>query len=227
MTSAPDARGARRTTVAAAIVALIAVAARTADAQDKRLSARLDTETAAAVARIVDSVRAVGLPADPLVGVALEGASRGAPNDRIVVAVREYAAALGAARRTLGDSASIIELEAAAGIIVAGIAPAVVGEYRAARPSGPLAVPFMVLVDLVLRGVPAADARAALGDALRAGAADSELSELRQRVLTDIAAGANPAVAMSVRTRNLPSVRPGAVAPVRTKSPRLRRPGRF
>ena len=88
------------------LVALLIVVAPTVQAQDRRLMTRLDPETAAAVTRVVDSVRAAGLPAEALVGVALEGASRRASNERILGAVREYASALGVARLTLGDSSA-------------------------------------------------------------------------------------------------------------------------
>ena len=115
---------------------LLAATPGAAHAQDKRLTSRLDAETAAAVDRLVDSVRALGLPSDALVGVALEGASRRATSDRIVTAVREYATALGVARQTLGDAATSDEIVSAAGVFVAGVAPRVVGSYRAARPSG-------------------------------------------------------------------------------------------
>jgi hypothetical protein len=196
-----------------------------ARAQDKRLAARLDAETALAVTRVADSVRAAGLPSDPLIGVALEGASRRAPNDRILAAVREYAAALGVARQTLGASAAGDEIVSAAGVIVAGVAPRVVTEYRAARPTGSITVPLVVLADLVARGVPADTAASALGDALRGGARDDELTELRRRIERDILAGARPATAVAIRAQDLPGVRPGTVTPVRTKSPRLRRPG--
>ena len=194
-------------------------------AQDKRLASRLDPDVAAAVTRVVDSVRAVGLPADPLVGVALEGASRRASGDRIVAAVREYASALGLARQTLGDQAASDEIVSAAGVIVAGVPARVVTEYRAARPTGSLTVPLVVLADLVARGVPADTAASALGDALRGGAGDDELSELRRRVERDILAGAKPSAAMASRTHDLPSVHPGDGTPLGTKSPRLRRPG--
>ena len=201
------------------------VVPRPSGAQDKRLAARLDAETAVAVTRLVDSVRAIGLPSEPLVGVALEGASRRASPDRILGAVREYAVALGAARAMLGDSAGSDEITSAAGVLVAGVPARVVTEYRAARPDGPLTVPFVVLADLVARGVPADTAAAALGSALRSGAEDDQLTELRRRIERDILAGARPSTAMSIRTRDLPSVRPGGVAPPHTKSPRLRRPG--
>jgi hypothetical protein len=222
----PNVSIARRWLACGATAGLLSVLAGwPARAQDKRLAARLDAETALAVTRVADSVRAAGLPSDPLIGVALEGASRRAPNDRILAVVREYAAALGVARQTLGASAAGDEIVSAAGVIVAGVAPRVVTEYRAARPTGSITVPLVVLADLVARGVPADTAASALGDALRGGARDDELTELRRRIERDILAGARPATAVAIRAQDLPGVRPGTVTPVRTKSPRLRRPG--
>jgi len=193
-------------------------------AQDRRLAARLDSATAEAVTRLADSVRAVGLPSDPLIGVALEGATRRASSERILAAVREYAAALGVARQTLGDSAMSDEIVSAAGVLVAGVAPRVVVDYRSARPAGALTVPFVVLADLIARGIPADTAAGALGAALRSGASDDDLVEFRRRVERDIAAGARPTTAMTIRRRDLPGTPMEGVSPMRPKSPRLRRP---
>jgi hypothetical protein len=214
---------ARRLALAAAMAAATAAPTKVA-AQDRRLAARLDSATAGAVTRLADSVRAVGLPSDPLIGVALEGASRRASSERILAAVREYAAALGVARQTLGDSATSDEIVSAAGVLVAGVAPRVVVDYRSARPAGALTVPFVVLADLIARGIPADTAAGALGAALRNGASDDDLVEFRRRVERDIAAGARPTTAMTIRRRDLPGTPMEGVSPMRPKSPRLRRP---
>jgi hypothetical protein len=213
------------TLVRGAAVLVMVLAPGLAHAQDRRLVGRLDADMAVTVTRLADSVRAAGLPYDPVIAVALEGTSRRASNERILSAVREYAAALGTARQTLGESAVSDEIVSAAGVIVAGVAPGVVSAYRAARPTGSLTVPFVVLADLIARGVPVDTATVALGDALRGGAGDDQLSELRRRIERDILAGLKPAAAMSIRSHDLPSVQPGSVTPKRTKSPRLRRPG--
>jgi hypothetical protein len=186
--------------------ALVALIAAEASAQDRRLVTRLDSSTASVVSRIVDSVRAAGLPTEPLVGVALEGASRRAPNDKIVRAVREYASALGVARQTLGESAASDEIVSAAGVLVVGVQAGVVGEYRMARPTGSLTVPLVVLADLIARGVPADTASSAIGLALRNGARDDQLTEMRRRIERDILAGARPATATTIRTQDLPGV---------------------
>ena len=217
------ARGIRLAHVAVMMSATLAASG--ARAQDRRLTGRLEPEIATSVTRLADSVRTAGLPSDPLIAVALEGASRRATNERILAAVREYAAALGSARYTLGDSAATDEIVSAAGVIVAGVAPRFVSDYRAARPSGSLTVPLVVLADLVARGVPPDTAATALGAALRSGARDDELAEFRRRVERDILAGAKPSTAMTIRTRDLPGMPAGSVSPVRPRSPRLRRPG--
>jgi hypothetical protein len=209
-----------------AAVSLVLPAVSDASAQDRRLTTRLDSATAAQVTRLVDSVRVAGLPADPLIGVALEGATRRASAERIVGAVREYAAALGSARQALGERAQSDEIVSGAGVIVAGVTPTAVESIRAARPTGLLTVPLVVLADLVARGVPADSAAATVADALRNGARDDELSEFRRRVERDILAGAKPTTAMSIRTRDLPGGRSRGMQPPRMpNAPRMRRPG--
>ena len=208
----------------ATILALL-VAPNVALAQDNRLGTRLDSATAVVVSRLADSVQAAGLPSDPLIAVAFEGASRRASSDRIVAAVRGYAAALGAARDHLGAAAVPDEIVSAAGVIVAGVVPTMLGEYRLARPSGRLTVPLVVLADLIARGIPADSAAMALGAALRNGASDDQLTEFRRRVERDIAAGARPSTAMTIRRRDLPGVAADGVKPARQIPPRFRRPG--
>src|SRR5687768_3673915 len=212
----PDAKFLRRAERSAlAAIGIVALVTTDAYAQDRRLTTRLDSATASQVTRLVDSVRVAGLPTDPLIGVALEGATRRAPAERIVGAVREFAAALGSARQALGDNAQSDEIVSGAGVIVAGVTPTAVGAMRVARPAGSLTVPLVVLADLVARGVPADSAAATVADALRNGARDDELSEFRRRVERDILAGAKPTTAMSIRTRDLPSARSPRVQPPR------------
>ena len=170
--------------------------ARRAAAQDPRLG-RLEPGTRPLVAALVDSARGVGLPAEPLVQRALEGATKRAPGDRIVAAVRRLAVDLGRARDALGPAASPPELEAGAAALRAGAAPAVLTELRRTRRQ-PLTVPLAVLADLVASGVPA-DSAATAVLALAPSARDADLVEFRRAVERDIALGAPPAAAASVR----------------------------
>ena len=125
-----------------------------ARAQD-RLAGRLPEPTRAQVAAIVDSARSAGLPTDPLVNRALEGAAKGAEGERIVAAVRSLAARIGEARAALGSSAGEAELVAGAAALRAGAAPGFLARLRREAPRTLLVVPLAVMADLVARGVPA------------------------------------------------------------------------
>ncbi|HEY6093078.1 MAG TPA: hypothetical protein VIV83_13875 [Gemmatimonadales bacterium] len=165
-------------------------------AQDPRL-ARLDPDTRARVVALVDSARGLGLPAEPLVERALEGATKGAPSDRIVLAVRRLAADLGTARDALGTRSTPPELEAAVAALRAGASPQLLAKLRATR-RPPLTMAFAVLADLVASGVPA-DSAAAAVLALAPNARDADLVEFRRAVERDIALGAPPSAATSIR----------------------------
>ena len=180
------------------IAALLAVPV-AARAQVERLSGRLPEPTRAAVAAVVDSARTVGLPAEPLVNRALEGASKGAEGVRIVAAVRALAARLGEARAALGTSATEAELVAGAAALRAGATQAFLARLRRESPREPLVVPLAVLADLVARGVPADTAAASVLVLVRSGVRDADLVAFRQNVERDISLGAGGGVAASVR----------------------------
>jgi len=185
--------------------------------QDPRLE-RLDPDTRVAVAAVVDSAHGVGLPVEPIIQRALEGVTKGASGARIVAAVRRLAVDLGAARTSLGTSASEAELEAAVAALRAGATPQILVHLRDVR-RPPLTVALSVLADLVASGVPA-DSAAAAVLALAPKARDADLLEFRRAVERDIALGAPPAAATSVR------VNAGAAdqANPPTGSPPTRRP---
>lgn len=168
-----------------------------------RLEARLDPATASTISEIVERSRASGLPTEPLVAKALEGASKGAPGPRIVTAVRQYAMALAAAREALGADAREPEIVAAAGALSAGVPADTLARLRASRPGQSLVIPLVVLADLVARKVPPDAASGTILAASRAGAGDAELLRLRERVEQDIRAGASPLTAATVRGRAL------------------------
>ena len=168
-------------------------------AQDPRLE-RLDPETRSLVVSVVDSVRAVGLPTEPLIQRALEGATKGASGARIVAAVRRLATDLGTARSALGPRASAPELEAGVAALRAGASPEVLTGLRDAR-RPPLTMALAVLADLVASGVPA-DSASAVVLALAPTARDADLVEFRKAVERDISLGAPPGAAAAVRALN-------------------------
>ena len=168
-------------------------------AQDPRLE-RLDPETRSLVVSVVDSARAVGLPSEPLIQRALEGATKGAPGPRIAAAVRRLASDLGTARTALGQGTSSPELEAGVAALRAGASPEVLTRLRDAR-RPPLTMALAVLADLVASGVPA-DSASAVVLALAPNARDADLVEFRRSVERDISLGAPPGAAASVRALN-------------------------
>jgi len=177
--------------ILAALVMVVQVAA-----QDPRLE-RLDPGTRSAVSAVVDSARGDGLPVEPLIQRALEGATKGAPGARIVAAVRRLTVDLGAARLALGTNASAAELEAGVAALRAGATPEILAHLRDLR-RPPLTMALSVLADLVASGVPA-DSAAAAVLALAPHARDADLVEFRRAVERDIALGAPPGAATSIR----------------------------
>ena len=184
-----------------AVLALVSgsllVSGAAAQGTDPRLE-RLDQATRPVIMALVDSARAAGLPINPLVERALEGATKGAPGEIIASAVRRLAGDLGRAREALGPRASQSELYAGAAALRAGAGPDVLNQMRRVRGHQSVAMALAVLTDLVARGVPV-DTAATAVLTLAAAARDEDLVEFRRAVERDIAIGAPPAAAASIR----------------------------
>jgi|SRR5262245_6858148 len=177
------------------LTALLLVVAQT-PAQDPRYE-RLNPDTRGRVIAIIDSARGAGLPGEPLIQRALEGSMKHAAGDRIVAAVRRLVVDLGTAREALGSKATTPELEAGVAALRAGATPATLTRLRDLR-KPPVTMALAVLADLVASGVPADSATAALL-VLAPTVRDADLVEFRRAVERDIALGAPPASATSVR----------------------------
>lgn len=182
-----------------ALSMLAAVAS--AHAQEERLRGRLDGSTHAAVSAVIDSARRAGLPLEPLVNKALEGASKNAPGPRIASAVLSLSGHLLTARAALGAESSAAELTAGADAVRAGARQAHLARLRESRPGASLLVPLGVLTDLVARGVPVETAASVVLVLAERGAADADFLTLRREVERDIVAGAPPAAAANVRAQ--------------------------
>jgi hypothetical protein len=195
----------RQLVSAVALLAAVArpvVAGAQADPRAK-LAARLDSGAVAAILPVIDAAAQHGLPIDPLVQKALEGASKRAPADRIVVAVRRLSSQLASARLALGDAATSPELVAGASALQAGVRPEMLASLRSERPTASLAVPLGVLAELIARGVPADTGAMAVTALLDAKVTDTQLVALRQDVERDIGVGAPPTTALIARTTGL------------------------
>ncbi|HEY0779683.1 MAG TPA: hypothetical protein VGD56_17070 [Gemmatirosa sp.] len=164
-----------------------------------RLDSRLDPRTRVAVERVIDSVRASGVPSGPLVDKALEGASKRAPSEAIVRAVRGLAVDLATARQSLGGQSPAEELTAGASALRAGVDPDALRRLRQDRPGQPLVIALSVLTDLIASGVPADNATRSVLALTSKGAADEQLVAFRRDVERDIGVGAPPGVATMLR----------------------------
>ena len=193
---------------AASLAFTLALFPHRAGGQDPRLGARLDPTTRAAVTAIVDTARAAGLPTEPLIDRALEGASKRADATQIISAVRALADLLRAAQAALGASSSEAEMTAGAEALSAGVSTDILSRLRVARRAQPVTVALATLSDLVALGVPPDTASAALLLLVRSGAGDAELVAFRRDVERDIRAGVPPAAAASIRTRGDKQKRP-------------------
>jgi hypothetical protein len=170
---------------------------------DARL-ARLDSATRIAVAVVVDSARRSRLPMEPLVDKALEGAKKGAEDDRIVAAVRGLFAELRMARSALGSGASADEINAGASAIHAGLPMRNLAQLRAASQHAGrtrVTLPLTVLTDLVARAVPVGVASDVILSLAKAGLRDADFAVFQRNVRLDIEHGADAATAAQTRAR--------------------------
>jgi hypothetical protein len=205
--------------IAAAVALGLALAALARADTDPRLKARLDPETAAQVSQIVSQAQESGLPTEPLVAKALEGASKHAAGPRIAAAVRQYAQALAGAREALGGDSREAEIVVGAGALLAGVPADSLARLRAALPGRSLVVPLVVMADLLARRVPAGAASNAILAASRAGVRDAELLKLRARVEEDIRAGMAPGESATMRGRALLEPGNGLLGPEARRRP--------
>lgn len=190
----------------------LCAAAGEANAQDPRLRGRLPAPALAEVTAVVDSARAAGLPTEPLVAKALEGASKRADGPRIVASVRSLAVRLGTARQALGRGASEAELTSAAAALYLGVAPDALRRVQAGGRGRPLAPAYVALAFLVQQGVAPDASTRIVTSLLDARATDGDFAVLQRQVAADVGAGAAPAAAAETRARGLVMSR-GAARP--------------
>ncbi|MEX2178236.1 MAG: hypothetical protein WD801_05970 [Gemmatimonadaceae bacterium] len=170
------------------------------------LSARLSPATRAQLERLVDSARASGLPAEPLVARAAEGVLKGADEARIVGAVRSLARELAAARAVLPAGASAATLAAGAGALRAGVSRETLRRLSVASigaAEGDLALALVTVADMAANQVPPTRAGEAVEQLLQRRAPASEIMAFRETVARDILAGVSPVDALDARSRTI------------------------
>lgn len=181
-----------------ALLLMAAAAPAAAQEREPRFAGRLSEPARARVEAILVAARAEGVPDEPLVDRALEGAAKGASPELIVAAVTRLRGELVTVRRVFGVAAPSAELTAGASALRAGASADDLAQLRVLRTGRSLTVAAGVLADLVSAGVPAVSATEAVL-ALAAEAEDADYIAFRRNVYRDVAQGASPAAALGVR----------------------------
>jgi hypothetical protein len=190
-------------------------------AQEPDPLSRLDPSSRYAIEVMMDSAGRLGLPPEALLSKTLEGIRKGHPGPRVTQVVRRYFGLLRDARATLGPDATLDELSAAAGALLAGVDRASLAKLHSSRKGRSILTPLVVLADLVSRGVPSTDASSAIIRWMQNGAGDSDFMGLWKGVEQDIISGALPAAALDRRAREFPGrATPGSRLPPTAPTPK-------
>jgi len=185
----------------AALFALPALLPAQQSARD-RLRAALPPEAAARVEAIAARAARQGVPPRLIVGKALEGAAKGVPPERIVLAVAALAGRLGEARALLGPDRPPSTLMAAAEASRRGV-PADVIRTLSRRHQGDIAIPLIVLGELSRSGVPVDRALGVIDSAYERGQRGERLLGFSAAVRRRIARGENPQRAAEIVARRI------------------------
>ena len=203
-----------------------AVSARVAAAQAR--PAGLDSATAAAIAPIVQRVRAANLPVDLLYDKAREGQVQRVPTARIEAAVKAVAERIQVANDALAPNATEEELRAATVALREGVPAETLRHMRQEGRNASLAVPIGVLTQLVVRGVPVEKASVQIVDLVRRGAQSQHFIALDTRVREDVLAGKRPDESLDLRLKgilpNLPQQATADGAAIQATTPNKKRP---
>lgn len=191
----------------------------------RQLDGRASPSLKSQISLVADSLVQAGLPVAPIVDKTLEGISKGASDQRIMLAVRGVATELGIARRALGPS-SDHELAAAIAALRAGSSADELGRLRKELPGRSLTVPLSVLASLLVDGAPSSSALVAVVATARQRD-DANLLAYGRAVSLDIASGVAPltaitsapgsVVALNAITTSRPTTAPTLPSPLKPK----------
>ncbi|MEO7456578.1 MAG: hypothetical protein ABIY52_09980 [Gemmatimonadaceae bacterium] len=147
----------------------------------QRTPGNVESASHSDVARIIEAARARGLPTALLQAKAQEGAAKGASERQIVDVLVTYANALDVAQNALG-SADDVDVEAGASAVRMGVTGAALQRLRAAGATGSMGMSFVVMVDLITRGVPVDTAVEGLSRLMEASRGRPDLKGLQTHV---------------------------------------------
>ena len=179
-----------------------------------QLDGRVSPEVRRAVRSIAADAAAHGLPVDPLVQKAIEGAAKGVPGDRVISAVRALAGRLGQAMAAVRDAGVAPPagdvVEGGADALNAGFSEQQVSDLvRVSRPPYDPALTLRVAATLSALGVPTTQALQLVEGMISAGRSPSDVLGLPGQVQTGVARGATPAQAAAGLARAAGGAPPG------------------
>ena len=202
--------------VLSALVGGGTVAQEVAESARARAERVLAPDVFSELSQLAAEVAATGVPDEPLYSKALEGAAKRVPPDRLVPAVRDYAARLGEARQAFGTGASVPLLVAGADALQRGVPRDALQSLPSDRPRSPMAV--LALTELIESGVPRERAIQILREAMAQRSGDDRMLDISARVRQLIRQGVAPRDAIERvrqalqrdRSRVGPAVPPGS-----------------
>jgi hypothetical protein len=206
----------RTPVVTLTILALVAASLQAQESARERAQRVLTPDVFTELSALVAEASTTGVPDEPLYTKALEGAAKRVPPDRLVPAVRDYAARLGDARRALGSDASVPLLVAGADALQRGVSREALEALPSDRPRSPMAV--LALTELIESGVPRDRAIQILREAISERSRDDSMLDISARVRQLIRQGVAPQDAIERvrqallrdRARFGPAVPPGS-----------------
>lgn len=172
-----------------------------------------DRDASAALAQIVESTRAKGLPVEPILAQSHRAINMHAQPARIVAIAREMAARLEIARDALAPhpiANDIMQGEAALAYKVPR--DVLTAVRRASPPDSSVAVPLGALAQLVASGVPVKRASEIVTSFIKRGASGQQLASLSNDVNSNVQLGGHLDDALNVSMRALSAVLAPAAA---------------
>lgn len=206
----------RALTLLAAAAVVAAGPLRAQEDPRDRVRQAFSPEAAERILEIVDGAAEAGLPVEPLLNKALEGAAKRVPAPRVADAISGLAGRLGTAREALGAGASTGTLVAGADALRRGVNRDAIREMAERASAGrDASVALVVLGDLVELDVPVEDALATVTEALERGREGDDLFAVSAAVRRLIGQGIVPAQAATAVDRVLRGLgAPPGVPPV-------------
>jgi hypothetical protein len=166
--------------------------------------AKVDASIRASIRALGDSAFTAGLSPRPILDRVLQGKLTGATPAKIVAEAGRMLQNMRVARTALGADATLPDIKAGADALSAGASPASLSEIaRAKRGNTALFSSVSLLSDLVTFQVPVDTAVRVVTRLAAAGVRDSDLEAFRRSVQNDIAIGALPSVAATLRVETI------------------------